>query len=204
MRKIFTTVILLSLFSISHAEESKCKKNYKHFEGRCYCADELNNLEVTTPTGTKVAAVCSLTGAKGKLIDLTRSKVSLDRFDSTGNYFDGIIYLSGELILSGSVWYEPGDAGDLHFRVDNNNRSTTPVFLNEFFNEIKLESEDVYRKLGAPIPVYGEPPQCWGAQVTLKIIDPVVKLYANDSGGTYGTNIVVLKKSALNKLKCYE
>lgn len=199
-------VLLFAVVATAQASDESCRKLSAKLTERsgqhipCHCGRALKNLEVTPPDGTRVEAVCGMSSA-GKPLDLTRQKASLDRYVD-GDLPQGEVHLSGELVLSGFVSYEPSDSGDLMFSIGRVNRVRNPVFRNVFFNEIKLGSDEDYRKLGMPNPDHGSP-KCWSMQATLKIIDPIVRLSDTDFGGTYASGIVVLKKSSKRFFKCY-
>ena len=167
----------------------------------CYCGRDLGNLEVTPPVGTRVEAVCALRAGPGKWIDIRTRKASLDR-DVDGNLPQGVIYLSGKLVLSGTAWFEPGNAGELWFSTGRVNRPERPLFRDQAFDKIKLGRDADYQKLGAPKPDYSFP-KCWTMQVTLEIIDPTVTLEDTDFAGTTARDIVVSKRSARRARKCY-
>jgi len=149
----------------------------------CYCGSQLSNLTVTLPPGLRVEAVCGLSIRDPKdrsvhrSIDLTREKLSLDRYRN-GDYPQGSIYLSGTMQpITGTVSAEPGPAGDLWFHAKRNLRG--PVFWENHLNELKLETDEDHKKLRAPTE--GE---CWEAQATIRISNPVVFLGETDQDGT--------------------
>lgn len=206
-------ILVFSIFAFccpAHADSNECKAlsaKLSHNWGwdipvPCYCGRDLANLELTPPAGTTVKAVCGLRHPDGKLIDLVKEKMSLDRHDDLP---EGSVYLSGQIKYSGAVYFEPGDAGDLVFTTGVTGHPKTPVFRREYFQAIKLGSTGDYRKLGMSNPYSeGKPYKCWSKKVTLKIVDPVVHLSATDFGGTYATDIAVLKMSAPKEFKCYQ
>lgn len=210
-----TIIFMLGIFAFccpAHANSSECKELSAKLSQnwgwdvpvQCYCGRELANLEITPPAETKVKAVCGLRDTGGRLINLVKEKASLDRYVD-GNLPQGSLYLSGQITYSGVVSFEPGNAGDLWFNTGVTGQPRTPVFRHEFFEEIKLGSASDYRKLGMSNPYSeGKPYKCWSKKVTLKIVDPVVHLSDTDFGGTYATDIVVLKMSASKEFKCYQ
>lgn len=82
----------------------------------CYCGAELTNIEVTLPKGLVLGRACNLRFPDGRSPDIRKERISLDKYDSSGNTLDGEFLLRGELHLTGYVRYEPSNGGDLWFR----------------------------------------------------------------------------------------
>jgi hypothetical protein len=168
----------------------------------CHCGNTLSNLELTLPSGLRVEAVCGLRDAAGNWIDLAKKKVSLDVFDKQGNMPDGIITLSGQIILAGTAKMEPSYGGDLSFATKCD-IPDQPAFLRNFC-KFRLENDSDYKKLSGPKPVSGNESACWSKQVTLEIVDPEVHLSESPGAGTYPRSIRVLKSNKLKFAKCYQ
>ncbi|WP_301102422.1 hypothetical protein [Propionivibrio sp.] len=209
--KRFAIMMLLLLAAISSEARStaeKCVALSNELSERwerpvpCYCGNELSNLEVTPPRGLRLSAVCGLRDSSDRWIDLEKEKASLDHYDRYGGMPDGEIYLSGQIKLTGSAGMEPSDSGDLSFAIECD-MPPEPAFLRRFC-EFKLGSDADYKKLGGPKPSDEEGMKCWSANVTLKIVDPIVSLGETDSAGTYPRNIVVLRKTKPVFSKCYQ
>lgn len=211
MRKTtcFLTLGVVLFATPVFAEINRCEKISKSLSERwgpdvaCQCGPELSNLEVTVPIGTHLEAVCGLRGNNGKLIDLRKTKATLDKYDSSGSYpSDGVIYISGELVLTGLVVVEPSNCCTMSFRpkllnVPRESVFSVPkqsVFTENYLTGIRMDVD--YDKFRAPDPTYVE---CLTANATIKIRGLEVRLIGNDEGGTYPRDLDVLKVSAFKK-----
>ena len=200
-------IFLATISSVAYSKDDKCtalsaelSKSYER-PVICNCGSELSNLQITPPRGLRVKAAC-LSNSLGGSIDLNKEKVSLDYYDKNGNMAMGEIYLTGRLTINGTARMEPGNAGNLWFSTKCN-IPDEPAFLRNFC-EFNLGSDADYKKLGGPKPSYKENMKCWSNKVMLKVTDPIVNLIDTDSGGTYPSNIAVLKKTKPVFFKCYQ
>ncbi|MCL2075297.1 MAG: hypothetical protein FWH15_02430 [Betaproteobacteria bacterium] len=179
--KFFMIAVLMLFASIgseAYSEGSKCSALSVEMSASwerhvpCYCGDELSNLEVTLPQGLRVDAVCGLSDLRDsshRWVDLHKEKASLDYYDEHGYLPNGVIYLSGQITLTGSVSMEPSDSGDLLFST-NCDMPQEPAFLRKFC-EFKLDDDSNYKKLGGEPPSYDKEMKCWTVDATLRFID---------------------------------
>jgi hypothetical protein len=167
----------------------------------CFCGKQLANLEITPPQGLQVEAVCGLSDSSGAWIDLTKQRVSLDKYDKQGNSPSGEIYLSGSITLNGTANMEPSNSGDLSFYKKCDDSKMT-LFQRKFC-DFKLGSDSDYAKFDAPKPVSSHP-KCWRKKAKLRIVDPVVTISDADHAGTYPRDIDVLHSTKTIFYKCYE
>ena len=177
MRQLILLFLCVLVSSSAFAVSEKCQEG-------CYCGSELSNLTVTLPPGLKVSMVCGLylrsrPGPGSHIIDLTREKLSLDRYYD-GDYPYGEVYLSGTMQtpITGTVSTEEGPAGSLWFNAKANRRG--PVFWEYHLKSLTLGSAEDYKKLRAPTS------ECWEAEATIKIRNPIVTLGDTDEAGTRG------------------
>ena len=97
----------LLLASQAYGRDDKCPTWPAYYvESFCNCGMQLNSLEITVPKGMKVMSACLRDdhdlSSPGRLIDLSKEKVSLDKYKN-GNIPYGTIYLRGEIIVNGKV-----------------------------------------------------------------------------------------------------
>jgi hypothetical protein len=120
--KLLIAVCLALTFMGARANTTECQSRaalLTQYYGRpaaCHCGAELTNVEVTLPKGLVLARACNLRFPDGRSHDIRKERISLDKYDSSGNTIDGEFLLKGELHLTGYVRYEPSDGGNLWFR----------------------------------------------------------------------------------------
>ena len=176
---------------------SKSLSELWQYKAACQCGTELSNLEVTLPTGTHLEAVCDLYDSNEKPVDLNKTKISLERYDSSGGYpAIGSIYISGELVLTGTVRIEPSNSGAMWFTPKLLKTPKKSVFTKNFLSSFKIENDVDYKKFGAPGPAHVT---CLTADATIMVRGLEVRLIGNDHRGTYPRYIDVLKVSVFKK-----
>ncbi len=144
---IFLVLTLLGAQANASECQSRSALLTQHY-GRpivCHCGSELANVDVTLPKGLVLTRACNLHFPDGRSPDIRKERISLDRYDSSGNTLDGEFLLNGELQLTGYVRYEPSDGGDLWFR------PSVPVFERQTafepnFRSFALRQESAYSK----------------------------------------------------------
>jgi len=131
----------------------------------------------------KIVAACDLRWANGKQIDLSRQKVSLDRY-TDGDIPDGEVFITGSARLSGYFSYEPGNSGDAWF-------APRPPFiaLNHKALAAKLNSfkfigaDNVIRRFRVPRNLRNS--NCFTANATIEIDGIRLLIGETDEAGAY-------------------
>ena len=145
----------------------------------CHCGPDLANVDVTLPKGLALTRACNLRTPDGRSPDIRKERISLDRYDSSGNTLDGEFLLNGELRLTGHVRYEPSDGGDLWFS------PSVPVLERQTafepnFRSFALRQESAYSKFRLSKHVRGKS-LC--SQAKAVVVFRGFEVLVNDSDG---------------------
>ena len=168
---------------------------------KCYCGPELSNIELTLPKGLRLRAACGLRDFADTPIDLHSQKISLDRFgesDGRPTYPEGFIYLSGSILSSGVIGFEPSQSGDLSFHSSAKNLTATGYFSKGYLSDWKLTPDRDYQQLKIS-KSKSEKLACWTTKATIRAHDFEIRLFGTDDAGTYPGRIEVLKISPIRK-----
>ena len=179
---------------MSNSGAHSCQERAKQLEQTsgstviCHCGVELRRIFATLPRGLELTAACLLRKSDGSAVDLQRESISLDKYDSQGNYFDGVFYLSGTLTLSGTVRVEPGNSGDLWLDFGAALASGESVFARGM-RTMKIENEENYSKFHVTSKLLQK--ECSKATTTVVLRGFRIVLEDTDWAGTYPEQIDV-------------
>ena len=193
-----STLLALLLFSLhASAQENRCKAlaalDNQMDPSQCVCGSPLKNVTATLPAGTRLIAACSLRWPDTGPIDISKTQVSFDRY-TNGNLPEGVLYLAGELTLSGPIVIEEHPEGnDVRFVPPWKFSSDGPLLLQKMTSNFYLADEasrSVAREaIGAR--------KCSTADVTLHLRGFQVAIGGNDDGTTTPLKPRLLQRSPL-------
>ena len=194
---LFTTILPLTS---TYSEELKCSMwPAEYVESLCNCGDELKNLEITIPQGMEIMSVClsDAFSSPPKLIDLTKEKISLDKY-TNGNMPYGTISLKGELIINGEIQVDRGPSSDYIFlpkwggsklNTAFGDQLSIFKFVNDDLNAAFRVDEDLMMK------------GCSYANATIKFNGIRVLIGETDQQGAYPIGTKVINISEYNPCK---
>ncbi|HZX31073.1 MAG TPA: hypothetical protein VFF03_06955 [Rhodocyclaceae bacterium] len=200
MRPSFTPLSFLSVLAIPAVDASACdawvRKLHRPAEKEavCYCSEnELQQVKAAHPKSVTLQVVCDLTNTEGRLIDLKRQSVVMDRDDEIGNgVLLGSFFFKGSLVLSGTVQVLPDSeagAGFLLFNADPSIENSGS-FFGRSLRAFKMYKPEHYKSLGVTAKMRSG--KCLSAPATLRLEDPVVVMAETDVEGTYPSRISAL------------
>jgi hypothetical protein len=158
----------------------------------CYCGADLNKVKLAVPKKLKLEAICGLSDLDGNAIDLRGKRIAFDhpvKNDLNGTRAESTLYLSGELILSGEVRYEPGEAGSLYLNTPDANELTQSAYLATKLRSIELDG------VSDKIKIPDKSANCLVAQATIKVHGLQIVNQEGDANGATPKNITILKIS---------
>lgn len=164
---------------------------YSFAPEECVCGKSLRNLDATLPPQMKIVAACGLRWPLGKMIDLTRQKVSLDRY-SDGNLPFGYILLVGKVQLHGQLRYEPGNAGDFWFTPTPPLLPRQKAWSAELYT-LKFIGDDLMAKFRVPANLRNT--ACTAAKATIAFNSIRVLIGETDEAGAYPIEYKVVRMS---------
>lgn len=202
MIKIVMFISLNFFAGIAFSQSYKCEDSKKlHamfsdtpeeiFQG-CACQENLKNVKITIPQNMKLVAACDVRSSDSLVqIDLKKTKVDFDKYVD-GNYPYGSIFLSGKVILNGTVRYQYNDnTNNLDIYVSW--PTSGSVFLKEI-SRLKIEDDKVelFGVTDEKLAVSKEIPPCITAEVTIEFDGLKVLFGGSDEAGTYPQDIKIL------------
>jgi hypothetical protein len=180
-------IIILSCLIVSSqvfSRDDTCPTIPSYYDSEhCNCGEQLNNLEVTLPKGLKVLSSCLYDYSRPvpeRRIDLSKETVSLNEYKN-GEIPEGTLYLTANLIISGEIYYEPGQSGDYWFLPRWNFRERTPI--NDLLGDFKFLDDDL--PLNIKIEKSMVDSECLKASARIKINGLRILIGQSDEAGTY-------------------
>ena len=181
---LFAFVLVASLGSAQALPDS-CSAVAKSFPEvdaayGCVCDEErLASLIAPLRQPFRVVAACGLRWPGSRPINLATERVRLDRY-TDDQYPDGVLFVSGEARLAGSLLYSPGPAGEFWFT------PTSPLMKSEAkgpqLPDLKFTDEALR---GLRVPSRLRNADCWLAKATVRIKHLRVVLGDTDEQGSW-------------------
>lgn len=157
----------------------------------CSCGSALKNVVVTLNKSFKIGAACNLRwrGPDGdQSIDLKVDTASLDNYTG-GNLPLGQILLRGHSTLTGSLTYNPGDAGDLWFEPEGYPIAVSGTAFSKEVGQLKLARPYTPAEFQVPRALRDS---CWSATATISVKDVWVTIGESDEAGAYPAHYRVI------------
>lgn len=150
----------------------------------CSCGSSLKNVVVTLDKNFKIGAVCDLRWVgpdSDQPIDLRGSNTSLDSY--TDGYLPfGQFLLMGHSTLTGSLTYDPGNAGDLWFEPEGHPITLPGTAFSKEVDQLKLARPYTPAEFHVPKALRNS---CWSATATISVTNVWVTIGGNDEAGAY-------------------
>lgn len=197
---LFSAAVAVSSIAAPRQSCSSVMKEFKtiapaEFES-CVCDERLAYLHAPLRHPFRVVAACHMQWGSGRPIVLGRERIRLDRY-TDNDYPKGVLFVTGEAELKGSLLYSPGPAGEFWFTPD------TPLLKADkkrpLLPDLKFTTEPPH---GLHIPTPLQSADCWRSKVTLSVRGMKIVLWDNDEEGAWPVIYEVLR--ARNFTSCKE
>ena len=194
--KILTKAILITAFALcgiaasATASISPALKPVnsppQYCTASCSCGATLTHVTASLVKDFKLVAACGLEwrpGCGGQCdIDLTRTQISLDDYNKSGNLPHGEFFLRGSATLTGTLNFSPGPAGDVWFSPKENHIASPGTVLANMVGVLKLYADNPNDRFRVP-PAFQS--QCWSAIATIYVKDIRLLIGETDEAGAY-------------------
>jgi hypothetical protein len=200
----FAMLLVCCLLHLEPAMASSCEQLKSRFSlwaapQDCVCDERLANLSATLKPPLKIVAACDLWWDNGKKVDLSREKVSLNKYPKKNIH--GSLFIEGKMRVSGPFFYEANDAGGFSYLITFDSLvSPKNEFLYSLLGDIDFLHDSASERFRVPPePANSSEDYCVTANAKVDIDGLRIIIGDTDEAGAYPVSYKVVEVSKFSK-----